>query len=170
MQPSEAQTLSRYNLWANQVLCRSLADLPEEELTRPRPSLFKNILHTLNHIYVINQIWRAHLLAEPHGYSARNTDTYPDLAGLQKLVQETDQWYVDWAQTITESALNTMLSFELIGGRPGSMTSAEILLHVMSHASYHRGYIADMLFQIPGRRAPQMDLTIFFGYERGQLR
>jgi uncharacterized damage-inducible protein DinB len=118
---------------------------------------------------VINQIWMAHIKGTHHGYTARNTDSYPPLVELSAVLKDSDQRFAQWAQEVPEDELNEMLSFELIGGRPGTMTRAEMLLHVMSHASYHRGFIADILFQIPGQRAPQMDLPVFFGYERGQL-
>ena len=169
MLASEALSLSRYNFWANGVLCDYLASVPEEELEKPRTSLFQNILHTLNHILVINQIWRAHLCGQAHGFTARNTDTYPPLGPLALALKSEDQWWVNWTQSATPADLDEMLSFELIGGRPGTMTRSEMLVHVMSHASYHRGYVGDMIFQIPGGRAPQMDLTVFYGYERGQL-
>jgi uncharacterized damage-inducible protein DinB len=39
----------------------AVAALPEGEATKPRRSVFKNIVHTLNHVYVIDLIFRAHL-------------------------------------------------------------------------------------------------------------
>ncbi len=41
------------------------------------------------------------------------------------------------------------------------MTCGEILMHVVTHASYHRGYVADMIHDIPGRRPPTMDLPVY---------
>jgi uncharacterized damage-inducible protein DinB len=40
------------------------------------------------------------------------------------------------------------------------MTCAEIALHLSNHTTYHRGYIADMLFQVPAN-PPTTDLTVF---------
>ena len=40
------------------------------------------------------------------------------------------------------------------------MTCAEIALHLANHTTYHRGYIADMLYQVPAN-PPTTDLTVF---------
>ena len=55
----------------------------------------------------------------------------------------------------------------LIGGNQGEMTRGEILLHVVNHSSYHRGFAGDLLFQVPAR-APQMDLPVYFREAAGQ--
>jgi uncharacterized damage-inducible protein DinB len=50
--------------------------------------------------------------------------------------------------------------FTYVGGGEGVMSCAEIALHVGNHATYHRGYIADMFFQVPAQ-PPTTDLTVF---------
>ena len=70
---SSASMLARYNEWANCVIFDSVAALPPGEAEKPRTSLFRNMVHTLNHNYVIDRIFQAHLEGRQHGYSARNT-------------------------------------------------------------------------------------------------
>src|SRR5882672_7876638 len=65
--------MTRYSAWANQLIFEAAGRLPAEEVTRPRTGPFKSIVHTLNHNYVIDQIFQAHLQGRPHGFSARNT-------------------------------------------------------------------------------------------------
>ena len=71
---SAAPTLTRYNAWANELIFAAVAALPEGEATKPRKSVFKNMVHTLNHNYVIDRIFQAHLECRSHGYTARNTE------------------------------------------------------------------------------------------------
>ena len=40
---------ARYNAWANKLIFDAVAKLPEAEATKERPTLFKNMVHTLNH-------------------------------------------------------------------------------------------------------------------------
>lgn len=40
------------------------------------------------------------------------------------------------------------------------MTRAEILLHVVNHTTYHRGFVADMFYQIPSKPRTT-DLPVF---------
>jgi uncharacterized damage-inducible protein DinB len=155
-----SRMLTRYNHWANKVMFDAVAALPEGEATKERKSLFKNMVHTLNHNYVIGLIWQAHLQGRDHGMTARNTPDHPPLAELWKKQQTIDDWYIRWSDELTNEKLDTPVHFTLIGGNKGVMTEREILTHIVTHSSYHRGFVADLFFQVPAR-APQMDLPIF---------
>lgn len=155
-----ARMLTRYNAWANKVMFDAVGALPEGEATRERKSLFRNMVHTLNHNYVIDLIWQAHLEGREHGFEARNTKEHPPLAELWRAQQVVDGWYIDWSDALTDDALNEDVRFTLIGGTPGVMTRGEILLHVVNHTSYHRGFVGDMFFQVPAR-APTTDLPVY---------
>ena len=155
-----ARMLARYNAWADRLIHEAVAALPEGEAEKPRPTLFKNIVYTLNHNYVIDKIFQAHLEGREHGFTARNTTDYPPLVELSKAQLQIDQWYVDWSDRVTEAALDEVVNFTFVGGGEGAMTRAQILQHVVNHTTYHRGFVADMLYQIPVR-APTTDLPVF---------
>ncbi len=155
-----ARMLTRYNAWSNKLMFDAVAALPAGEATKPRQSLFKNMVHTLNHNYVIDRIWQGHLEGREHGYTARNTPDHPPLAELWDAQQEIDQWYIAWSDGLSDAALDEQVHFTLIGGNAGVMTRGEILLHVVTHTNYHRGFVADLLFQVPAR-PPTMDLPVY---------
>ena len=58
-------------------------------------------------------------------------------------------YYVDLAERLPAEALAEAVHFEFVGGGAGAKTRQEILLHLAKHATYHRGLVSDMLFQIP---------------------
>jgi uncharacterized damage-inducible protein DinB len=155
-----ARMLARYNAWANRAIFVAVAALPEGEATRERQSLFGNMVHTLNHIYVIDLIWQAHLEGRSHGFEARNTKDHPPLAELREKQQAIDAWYIEWADRLTDDALSEKVQFTLIGGNKGVMTRGEILLHVVNHTTYHRGFVADLFYQVPAR-PPPTDLPVY---------
>jgi uncharacterized damage-inducible protein DinB len=155
-----AGMLARYNAWANRVIFEAVAALPPGEAEKPRSTLFKNMVHSLNHNYVIDRIFQAHLEGRAHGYSARNTPEHPPLAELWRAQQELDAWYVNWAESTPEPALDETVRFEFVGGGEGAMTRGQMLLHVVNHTSYHRGFVADLFFQVPAR-PPITDLTVY---------
>ena len=155
-----AAMLAHYNAWANRLIFDAVAELPAGEAARERKSLFKNMVHTLNHNYVIDRIWQAHLEGRAHGYAARNTPDHPPLPELWRAQQEIDRWYIDWSGSLSDAALDEKVEFTLIGGNRGVMTRGEILLHVVNHTSYHRGFVADLFYQVPAR-PPTTDLPVF---------
>ncbi|MGO1120572.1 DinB family protein [Rhodovibrionaceae bacterium A322] len=166
MSPSKTDLASlprmftHYKAWANRLTFEIVGTLSHEELTKRRETNFKSILHTLNHVYVVDDIFKAHLQGRPHGYSARNTESSPSLADLWQATQAMDQWYCDLAASLSETKLNETIEFEFVGGGQGVMTRLEIILHVVNHGTYHRGFVGDMLYQIP-TQSPANDLPVF---------
>jgi uncharacterized damage-inducible protein DinB len=152
--------LARYNAWANELIFDAVAALPEGEAVKPRPSVFKNMVHTLNHNYVIDRIFQAHLEGRPHGYAARNTAEHPPLAELRRSQRAIDDWYVAYADALTEPKAAEKVRFPFIDGGEGEMTRADMLLHIVNHKTYHRGFVADLFYQVPAR-PPATDLPVF---------
>lgn len=163
-----ARMLARYNAWADRLIFDAVAGLPEGEALKPRPTLFKNIVHTLNHNLVIDLIFQAHLEGREHGFTARNTADYPPLGEMRRAQETVDQWYVGWSDRLTEAALGEKISFTFVGGGEGVMTRMEILQHVVNHTTYHRGFVADMICQVPAR-PPTTDLPVFLRDVRLEL-
>ena len=92
--------------------------------------------------------------------AALNTILYTDLAELWSAQQAIDDWYIKWGDALSEADADKTVRFSLIGGKQGEMRRSEIVLHVVNHTSYHRGFVADMFFQIPAR-PPLTDLPVF---------
>lgn len=152
--------LTRYSAWANARLFDALATLPSDEATAPRITGFGNMVNTLNHAYVVDLIWKAHLEGVPHGFTSRTTESKPSLADLRAAQTEVDHWYIDYADKLSEEALNEIVHFKFVDGGAGAMARSDMLLHIVNHKTYHRGYVADMLYQA-GSRPPVMDLPVF---------
>lgn len=142
--------------WANNELFNVLATVDAVE----HAEAVYAATRMLNHIYVVDRIFRAHLLAEQHGYTASNTEATPELGELQFLVAETDAWYENYVCAGTEAKLSESVSFRFTDGDAGMMTREEMLLHVITHGSYHRGNVGQMLKLISV--APPRDLYTKF--------
>ncbi len=152
--------LTRYNAWANKLVFDAVAKLPDGEATKRRRSLFKNFVHTLNHNYVIDLIFQAHLEGRDHGFTVRNTAEYPPLYQLWQAQVAVDNWYIAWSDRITDAELDKKVAFTFVGGGQGVMTRAEMVLHVVNHTTYHRGFVADLFYRVPAQ-PPTTDLTVF---------
>ncbi|WP_087501684.1 DinB family protein [Pseudomonas sp. SID14000] len=152
--------LVRYTAWANELTFDSMINLPDGEALRPRPTRFGNMVHTLNHVYVVNDIFRHHLQGKRHHYTSRNTEHTPPLADLWDAVQLMDRWYIDLVDRWSLEDLSKVVHFEFVGGGKGAMTQEEIVLHLVNHSTYHRGFVGDMMYQIPFT-PPSNDLPVF---------
>jgi uncharacterized damage-inducible protein DinB len=155
-----ARMLAGYKCWANQRLFDSLAALPPGEVSKERVSVFKNMIGTLNHIYVVDCIWQAHLEGRRHGFETSHGLLHPELAELCIAQKEIDHWYCSWSAEQTEVSLDKPLRFTFVSGESGTMSAGAMLMHVVNHATYHRGWVIQMYFDIPAM-PPMTDLPIF---------
>src|SRR5260370_20384094 len=146
-----ARTLARYRMWADRLTFDAVAALPPGEAAKERPTLFKTMIGTLNHNYVIDLVWQAHLEGRDHGFQARNLVLHEGLAELWKAQQAINQWYIDWSDRQSAQSLDETVNFQFIGGERAAMTRGAILLHGVNHATYPPGWIARLFFQVPAR-------------------
>lgn len=164
----DTQLLTRYKAWANEVFLSFVATLPDAELTAPRPIVFGSLIRTLNHVHAMDHVWQCHLLGRPHGLTTRNPEHCPSMDELAVQQRRMDEWYATYVDTLSESALAEPVEFEFIGGGTGCLTRAEILLHVVNHATYHRGHAAGILYHL-NVSPPTTDLPVFLRRERHVL-
>jgi uncharacterized damage-inducible protein DinB len=152
--------MTRYRAWADGMTYAALAKLPLEEVEKPRDTLFKSMAHTLNHNLVIDQIFKGHLTGTDHGHGKRNTPAHPPLAELAAAQAAMNEWYVAYADGLTEPAMAERIRFAFVDGGEGEMSRADMVLHVVNHATYHRGFVAEMMYQVPAV-PPATDLPVF---------
>lgn len=142
--------------WAN----RELFDVVSSIASIDHATALHTAIRTLNHIYVVDRIFRAHLLGEKHLYTATNTPETPELRELHFAVSETDLWFESYVSTMADHTLQESISFQFTDGDAGNMTREEMLFHVLTHGAYHRGNVGQVLKGISV--APPRDLFTKF--------
>ena len=147
-----------YGQWANRLMMTGLAGVPEAVLTAPQPVVFGSILRTAHHVLAMGEVWRAHLVGGAHGYTSRTPDPCPPLAEIAARLAGLDDWY--GAYVAAGPDLDELVRFAFIDGGEGALRRGEILLHVVNHATYHRGHIGAML-NGAGFGLPSSDLPVF---------
>lgn len=136
-------SLFGHKAWADSELFALLATLPAEHADP-----LHACIRTLNHIHVVDRIFRAHLGAEPRPFDATNTEVTPSLEALRRDVEATDAWYREYVASLAPAALPEVLDFTFTDGDRGRMSREEILLHVLTHGGYHRGNVGQVLKSI----------------------
>lgn len=152
--------LLRYRAWADQRIYDAVAALPEGASTAPHATIFGNMLGTLTHSWVVDDIFQAHLQGRAHGYTSRITPEPLSFDELWARQQAMNAWYLAYASALTPEQAAEVVEFQFIGGGEGRMSREEMVLHVVNHATYHRGFVADMFYQVPVK-PPATDLPVF---------
>ncbi len=154
------KTMARYNQWANRDLFAAVRTLPASEASKPRPSLFKNILNTLNHPLVTDRIWWAHMHKESHLHKALNEVLYSDFEKLAAAREEMDQRLIGYVDDLSEADADEEIDFTLLSGAKGRMNRRMILMHMFNHNTYHRGFVVETFCQVPAA-LPLIDIPVF---------
>jgi len=158
MSTAVLKSLFAYKAWADSELLDALAALTPEH-AEPAHACIR----TLNHIHVVDRIFRARLAGEPRPFEATNTRATPTLEQLGREMRATDAWYVEHVSRVPEAGLPEVLDFTFTDGDHGRMSREEILLHVLTHGGYHRGNVGQILKSISV--APPRDLYTKFLHE-----
>jgi uncharacterized damage-inducible protein DinB len=135
-------SLYGFKAWSDAEMLNTLEALPAE-----RADMVKSCLRIFNHISMVDQIFRAHLLGAPRPFDATNTEQVPPLAELRRTMGDTNAWYMDHVADLAPAALRDEFRFVFTDGDRGRMTREEILFHVVCHGVYHRGNVGQILMQ-----------------------
>ncbi|ELJ8483818.1 DinB family protein, partial [Vibrio cholerae] len=99
----------------------------------------------LNHTTVVDSLFISRISGEPEKYSGDNTVEIPSLSELRRTMNEHDSWLVDFTQSVSADELKRNVTFRFIDGGFGQLTVEEILLHLLTHGSNHRGMASRVL-------------------------
>lgn len=133
----------KYKAWANEGLFTELAKVDAVARQSERHS----VIRLLNHIYIVDRIFAAHLSGEMPGYTGINTPETPTIEELRSAVVKSDRWYVEYIGKLAAERFSESIQFTFTDGVSGCMSREEMLAHVATHGDYHRGAIGLLLPQ-----------------------
>jgi len=145
----DVRSLVDYHYWARDRLLEACAPLTPDQFTRDLSSSFPSVRDTLVHLYTAD--WGWHLLWQGQALTDPPVpETFPDLASLRRAWQGQESHVRTFVANLGEQG---------IGG------FWRRLMHLVNHASYHRGQVTTMLRQL-GLDAPKSQDMIIFDKER----
>lgn len=148
--------LFQYKAWANKDLFNLIKTVPVEKHT----SEMFDAIRILNHVYVVDQIFMANTQCKPHNFKAVNTTETPSISDLHALVEASDNWFITYVNSLSETDFAENIEFTFVDSSPGRMSRVEMLMHVITHGNYHRGAVGRILAQI-SVTPPRDTLTVF---------
>ena len=131
--------LFKYKAWANDQLLTALAPLGDDS---PITAL---ALKALSHTYVVDRIFAAHVRREAHPYTSANLQETPTLEQLSADLRSSDQEYIAYVTALGRDQLAERIDFTFTDGAPGRMSREEMLMHVVTHGTGHRGQVSAVM-------------------------
>ena len=145
------RTFAAYNTWVNGRVYDACGGLPEAEYKKVRPSFFRSIHGTLNHILLTDRLWLTRLEggqppSKPGGV-ALDEELYGDLAGLRAARAAEDERLVRLVEDAADERFAEMLEFRDGRGVVHHHGFAIMLANLFNHQTHHRGQTHDHLSQ-----------------------
>ncbi len=145
MTANEARRHLRYSRWASARLVEAVAAIPAEVRDRDLGASHKSIGETLKHVLFADHIWLARVTGE---------EIDRDWTAVW------DRW-ASLADSWTDADLDRVVDYRDMKGNAHRSRVDEIVMHVVNHATLHRGQVMGMLRQL-GVAPPATDLIFFY--------
>jgi uncharacterized damage-inducible protein DinB len=152
MTPEEIRLHISYSGWASRRLLLAALALPEEQQRREFGVSHKSLMGTLEHIFFGDRIWFARSV-DPSVLESEAT-----LSIAWPLLQK--RWE-DWAAGLTPEEIVRVIDYTDLKGNPHSTPVWQIALHVVNHATLHRGQAMSLLRQLGAAPVPT-DLIFYY--------
>ena len=136
-----------YTLWASSKLLDAATRLSPDELA------------TLQHIYYADRVWLARL-------EQRTPTAFEDPAPGPGIAELKEHWPVvikglrDFVELAPEPLFTELLHFKRLNGDVQKLEHWKVLLHIVNHATLHRGQVMAMLRQL-GHVPPSTDYLYY---------
>jgi len=135
------QSLYKYKAWSESKLFEVLK---ASDHTDGHANLHSALWH-LAHINIVDNLFISRLLESPTPCTTTTTEKAQEVEILERRFTEANQWFIEYTSLLTPFILEKRVSFIFADGKPGNMTKAEMLTHVISHGLQHRGMVNILL-------------------------
>ncbi|MBT4045366.1 MAG: damage-inducible protein DinB [Rhodospirillaceae bacterium] len=142
-------TLANYNAWANRHLAAACATLTPAQLAEDRAAFFRSILETLNHILLVDILYRERLEGVDSGFKTLDEFLHQDLASLTAHQVAEDRRWIALTKDLDPEKMDEMIGFWTLMDNPDRW---EVPKHIYftnlcQHQAHHRGQVHNMLSQ-----------------------
>jgi uncharacterized damage-inducible protein DinB len=158
------QTLLDYHYWARDIILDAVTELPREKFIQPVDSSFKSLRDTVAHIYAADLVWYKRWMGV--STSLIPYDQFPDATSIRTAWKDLESSVRQFVDNLGEQGVNRHWEYKLLSGAPDTAPFWEMLVHVVNHASYHRGQVTTLLRQLGAQPPKSTDMITFFRTRR----
>jgi uncharacterized damage-inducible protein DinB len=159
MTPAEARLHLRYSAWASIQLVEVVRSVPDADFEKPVGISHGSLLGTLAHVLWADWLWFNRIAGQSAESMERPAQTREALETVWPGIQ--DKW-IAWAERADDAEINRVVEYiSILDGKLTRVPAWQIILHVVNHATLHRGQVMGMLRQM-GIAPPHTDLMNYY--------
>jgi uncharacterized damage-inducible protein DinB len=151
---------TKYNIWANERICKVLESLEPLILDMEMKSSFNTIRKTIYHIWDAETIWYKRLNGKSLKEGISQTFNGSFLDFQNQFLGGSGKFFM-YVLNKDEKELEKELSYKNTKGEPFTNKISRIIQHVVNHSTFHRGQIITMLRNADVTQLPATDFIVF---------
>jgi uncharacterized damage-inducible protein DinB len=156
---AEARLHLRYSAWASIQLVEVVRSVPDADFEKPVGISHGSLLGTLAHVLWADWLWFNRIAGQSTESMERPAQTREALETVWPGIQ--DKW-IAWAERADDAEINRVVEYiSILDGKLTRVPAWQIILHVVNHATLHRGQVMGMLRQM-GIAPPHTDLMNYY--------
>ena len=149
-----------YSSWASRKLLEAVSSLSEAEQRREVGVSHNSLIGTLEHIFFADRIWFARMVDARVLKGGGFGDFSPGETLLTEWPKIQKRWE-DWASSVSHQDIVKNIDYKDLKGNEYRTPAWQVVLHVVNHATLHRGQAMSMLRQL-GIAPPGTDLIFYY--------
>lgn len=159
MSIQQIQKLFTYNAWAWDHVFASVAKLDAAAYQSPQPFFWGSIHGLLVHSLTAEWIWynRCQGSSPTHILSP---DDYPDFVAVRSAWLPVREGWFNYVNAMADKTLDQIIAYQNTRGDHYTLRLADLLQHVMNHATEHRSQLTPTLYNL-GFPTPPLDYMAF---------
>ncbi len=166
MTVKDIEQLYAYSCWANNKLFDVISQLSPAAFTQPIAGSFGSIRNTMTHIMSAEWGWLDRCGGTPR--TARiNPEDYSNAASLLASWADVQTYVETFISELKDEDLERPVEYVGEGPHTCTLPLGDLLLHMMNHASHHRGQVA-LLLRMQGHPPGNIDLLFYYEKKYGR--
>jgi uncharacterized damage-inducible protein DinB len=157
---SDLRTLLDYHYWARTRVLDAADQLSTADFTKDLGNSFPSVRDTLAHIYGAEVVWCSRWHGETPT-ALTPAETFPDARTLRRAWVEHEARVRAFFESLGDDGIHSEIEYRTIAGKAYRQEFSQMLLHVVNHATYHRGQVTTMLRQLKAAPPKSTDLVVY---------
>ncbi len=149
---------ANYNYWANEKVGSAALELDANNLNKELNSSFPTILKTFTHLLDAEYFWMERI-------AGNSMSTWPELSDdpHKEIIAriERSKEYADRVNSWDDDFFNEVIHYENTRGDKFGQSVQDILFHLYTHGSKHRGQVITMLRAVGLKTIPGNDYVFY---------
>jgi uncharacterized damage-inducible protein DinB len=142
-------TMALFSAWANQHIHAACSTLPASELALDRKAFFASIVGTMNHILLVDLLYRERIEGQKTRFSSLDEILYDDVGALRQAQTDSDTYYATLLENMSAAQLQEPQGFHTLLDEPEYWQVPKWVYYsnLFQHQVHHRGQVHNMLSQ-----------------------